>query len=313
MKKKNMFSTTMAAVVALVMIYTVTGCGAKDVQTAVQSASTSLTKETQVTEKTKATKTPIATPGAASSKKTDQKKKTDSFLLYVISKDGVNIRQEPSVSSASMGMGDYGDSYTCNGSVMGSDGSSWYQISYQGKAGYVSTAYASKTAPSGSSTDSSSSTNTSGTTQSKSSGSVSGSGNTAGNSQINDSDEDGEASLNLKTIYLVASDGSTVAVKEQTNGDYAYRDENGVGFTAIDEDSLWQDQYGNTYSVLEDDTHRFGYELEQHTLTAADGSTVTITEKADGPYQYRDDNGVGYIDEGDGVWLDQYNNIYTEK
>ena len=96
MKKKNMFSTTMAAVVALVMIYTVTGCGAKDVQTAVQSASTSLTKETQVTEKTKATKTPIATPGAASSKKTDQKKKTDSFLLYVISKDGVNIRQEPS-------------------------------------------------------------------------------------------------------------------------------------------------------------------------------------------------------------------------
>ena len=247
MKKKNMFSTTIAAVAALIMIYTVTGCGGKDVQTAAKSAAAALTKEAQVTEKTKVTKTPTATPGAASSKKADQKKKTDSFLLYVISKDGVNIRQKPSVGSASMGMGDYGDSYTCSGSVMGADGSSWYQISYQGKTGYVSTAYASKTAPSGSSTDSSSSTNTSGTTQNKNSGSASGSGNAAGNSQVNDSDEDGEASLNLRTIYLVASDGSTVAIKEQTNGDYAYRDDNGVGY--IDEgDGVWLDQYENTYT-----------------------------------------------------------------
>ena len=313
MKKKNMFSTAMAAVTALVMIYTVTGCGAKDVQTSAKSAAAAQTKEVQVTEKTKVTKTPAATPAAAAGGKADQKKKTDSFLLYVISKDGVNIRQKPSVGSASMGMGDYGDSYTCSGSVMGADGSSWYQISYQGKTGYVSTAYASKTAPSGSSTDSSSSTNTSGTTQNKNSGSASGSGNAAGNSQVNDSDEDGEASLNLRTIYLVASDGSTVAIKEQTNGDYAYRDDNGVGYTAIDEDYQWQDQYGNTYSVLEDDIHRFGYALEQHTLTASDGSTVIITEKADGPYHYRDDNGVGYIDEGDGVWLDQYENTYTEQ
>lgn len=70
-----------------------------------------------------------------------------------------------------------------------------------------------------------------------------------------------------------------MAIKEQTNGDYAYRDDSGVGYVAIDEDTQWKDQYGNTYSVLNDETHRFGIVMEQHTITSSDGTTVTVTEK----------------------------------
>ena len=114
------------------------------------------------------------------------------------------------------------------------------------------------------------------------------------------------------TVYVKSEDGTVVKLKEQTNGDYAYRDDNGTGYTEIQSDYEWQDQYGNTYYTLNDDTHRLGIELETHTLTSADGTTVTITEAADGPYRYRDANGVGYIDEGGGVWIDQYENPYTE-
>ena len=69
---------------------------------------------------------------------------------------------------------------------------------------------------------------------------------------------------------------------------------------------------GNTYSVLNDETHRFGIEMEQHTITSSDGTTVTVTEKADGEYHYRDDNGTGYTDNGDGTWTDENGNSYTE-
>lgn len=322
MRKNNLLTTIMAAAVAVVMIYTVSGCSQKDGQNAATTAAATTpaaARENQEKGTSKVVQTPTPTlavsgktasgtssSGTSSSGTTSSgSKKDSSFTLYVTSKDGVNIRQKPSTSSSSIGMGDYGDSYTCVGSVMGEDGSSWYQVSYQGKTGYVSTAYASKNAPSGSSSSSGSgsSTDTAGTT--------SGTGNSNQGADSSD-DQDGEAYLNLRTIYLKSQAGDIVAIKEQTNGDYAFRDDNGVGYTAIDEDYQWQDQYGNTYYTLEDSTHRFGYQLEQHTITAADGTTVTITEKADGPYHYRDENGVGYIDEGDGVWLDQYDNVYTE-
>ena len=116
----------------------------------------------------------------------------------------------------------------------------------------------------------------------------------------------------MQTIYLTSEDGTVIAIKEQTNGDYAYRDDSGVGYIAIDEDTQWQDQYGNNYSVLNDDTPRFGIEMEQHTITASDGTSVTVTEKADGEYYYRDENGTGYTDNGDGTWTDENGNSYTE-
>lgn len=332
MRKKNLFTTVLAAVAAMFIINVASGCGQKEAQ-----PSQTAVQETQTKSQTKTVPDPTAAVQSASASKTteEKKQKTSPFKLYVISKDGVNIRQDPSVSAESMGLGDYGDSYTCEGSVMGEDGSSWYQISYKGKTGYVSTAYASKNAPDGvgssSAGENGSTSNGNNGTENNSSNGNGGSGNgikkntsdgsslssgtsssTNSNSSTDDADSDGEASLNLMTIYVKSEDGTVVKLKEQTNGDYAYRDDNGTGYTEIQSDYEWQDQYGNTYYTLNDDTHRLGMELETHTLTSADGTTVTITEAADGPYRYRDANGVGYIDEGDGVWIDQYENPYTE-
>ena len=319
MRKNNLLTTIMAAAVAVVMIYTFSGCSDGQSTATSAAATPAAVQEAQKKGSSKAAQTPTPTSavsgntvsGTSSLDTTSSgNKKNSPFTLYVTSKDGVNIRQKPSTSSSSIGMGDYGDSYTCVGSVMGEDGSSWYQVSYQGMNGYVSTAYASKNAPSGSSSGISSASGDSGTV-----GTAAGTGNNKQGSNTGSDtsdDQDGEVHLNLRTIYLKSEDGDIVAIKEQTNGDYAFRDDNGVGYTAIDEDYQWQDQYGNTYYTLEDSTHRFGYQLEQHTITAADGTTETITEKADGPYRYRDENGVGYIDEGDGVWLDQYDNVYSE-
>lgn len=50
--------------------------------------------------------------------------------------------------------------------------------------------------------------------------------------------------------------------------------------------------------------------MEQHTITSSDGTTVTVTEKADGEYHYRDDNGTGYTDNGDGTWTDERKFLY---
>ena len=211
------------------------------------------------------------------------------------------MRKEPSSDAEVLGIGDYGSSYTCEDTVMEDDGSSWYKISYLGQTGYVATAFASKNQPSEDSSEK----------QEASAGLADqNSGNTAETASDNDSDY--EADLNLRTIYLTSEDGTVIAIKEQTNGDYAYRDDSGVGYIAIDEDTQWQDQYGNNYSVLNDDTHRFGIEMEQHTITASDGTSITVTEKADGEYYYCDENGTGYTDNGDGTWTDENGNSYTE-
>lgn len=311
MKRRNLLTTIMAAVMAVVMINTASGCAESSGQTAAQTASSqsasktesSTAQKSEAKSRTNNVPSPTAAAKASSTDKTSSEstKKTTSFKLYITSKDGVNVRQKPSASADSLGLGDYGSSYTCEGSVMGEDGSSWYQISYLGQTGYVATAYASKNDTFGSSSEK----------KDTSVGSAaSNSGNAAGTA--GEDDPDGEAYLNLRTIYLTSEDGTVVAIKEQTNGDYAYRDDSGVGYIAIDEDVEWQDQYGNTYSVLNDDTHRFGIEMEQHTITASDGTTVTVTEKADGEYYYRDENGTGYTDNGDGTWTDENGNSYTE-
>ena len=69
---------------------------------------------------------------------------------------------------------------------------------------------------------------------------------------------------------------------------------------------------GNTYPALNDSTHYLGTTLEQHTLTSSDGNTVTVTQTTNGDYYYRDDNGTGFSDNGDGTWTDENGNTYTE-
>ena len=79
-----------------------------------------------------------------------------------------------------------------------------------------------------------------------------------------------------------------------------------------DTTNLATDDYGNTYPALNDATHYLGTTLEQHTLTSSDGNTVTVTQTTNGDYYYRDDNGIGFSDNGDGTWIDENGNTYTE-
>lgn len=304
MRKKNLLTTIIAAIMAVVMINAASGCGKSSGQTVASATSSQSTSKADfsTTQKNKANPKESNAPSpTVTGQLQETTKKNTSFKLYIISKDGVNVRREPSSDAEVLGIGDYGSSYTCEDTVMEEDGSSWYKISYLGQTGYVATAFASKNQPSEDSSEK----------QEASAGLADqNSGNTAETASDNDSDY--EADLNLRTIYLTSEDGTVIAIKEQTNGDYAYRDDSGVGYIAIDEDTQWQDQYGNNYSVLNDDTHRFGIEMEQHTITASDGTSVTVTEKADGEYYYRDENGTGYTDNGNGTWTDENGNSYTE-
>ena len=162
MKRRNLLTTIMAAVMAVVMINTAAGCGETSGQTTAPAASSQSASKSEsgTAQKSEAKSRTNNVPSSAAAKAASTDKnsseniqKTTSFKLYITSKDGVNVRQKPSTSADSLGLGDYGSSYTCEGSVMGEDGSSWYQISYLGQTGYVATAYASKNDPFGSSSE----------------------------------------------------------------------------------------------------------------------------------------------------------------
>ena len=96
-----------------------------------------------------------------------------------------------------------------------------------------------------------------------------------------------------------------------TNYDSEYVGDDGTVYTTDDE-IYFTDQNGKTWQALNDDTHYMGAELEQHTLTDADGNSVTVTQTTNGDYYFRDDNGTGFTDNGDGTWSDENGNNYTE-
>lgn len=124
-------------------------------------------------------------------------------------------------------------------------------------------------------------------------------------------EDDRELYSNLRTVTLVAEDGSTFEVHEMSNGDYQWRDDKELGYNSDDE-VYFTDEYGNTYQALNDNEHYFGTELEQHTLSDGEGGYVTVTQSTNGDYLWRDDSGTGYTDNGDGSWTDENGNIYTE-
>ena len=119
--------------------------------------------------------------------------------------------------------------------------------------------------------------------------------------------------INTSSLTLRGSGGSTFEVERVLYSDYSveYRGYDGVGYTDNGNES-YTDDYGNTYSALNDSTHYLGTTLEQHTLTSSDGNTVTVTQTTNGDYYYRDDNGTGFSDNGDGTWTDENGNTYTE-
>ena len=76
-------------------------------------------------------------------------------------------------------------------------------------------------------------------------------------------------------------------------------------------DGNWADANGNSYRTWNDEGYYFGNQLEQHELQGING-TVNVKETTNGDYYYRDADGVGYTDNGDGTWTDENGNIYTE-
>ena len=119
--------------------------------------------------------------------------------------------------------------------------------------------------------------------------------------------------INTSSLTLRGSGGSIFEIERVLYSDYSveYRGYDGVGYTDNGNES-YTDDYGNTYPALNDSTHYLGTTLEQHTLTSSDGNTVTVTQTTNGDYYYRDDNGTGFSDNGDGIWTDENGNTYTE-
>ena len=139
-------------------------------------------------------------------------------------------------------------------------------------------------------------------------------GNTTASTTSNTTTDDASDILSTTTITLYDSDGNTVSVERTIykNYDCEYVDADGMEYST-DDDVYFTDENGKTYQSLNDSTHYFGAELEQHVLQDANGNSVTVTETTNGDYYYMDDNGIGYIDNGDGSWSDENGNNYTEE
>lgn len=133
-------------------------------------------------------------------------------------------------------------------------------------------------------------------------------------SDAGSSSEKGNADvLSTAALTLFDSDGNSVSVERTIYTDYSskYVGDDGTVYTTDDE-VYFTDENGKTWQALNDDTHYMGTELEQHTLTDADGNSVTVTQTTNGDYYFRDDDGTGFTDNGDGTWSDENGNSYTE-
>ena len=94
------------------------------------------------------------------------------------------------------------------------------------------------------------------------------------------------------------------------NGDGTYFDDYGFQYS-YQGDGNWADGNGNSYRTWNDEDYNFGTQLDSRELQGASGA-VSIKETTNGDYYYRDANGVGYKDNGDGTWTDENGNTYSE-
>ena len=135
------------------------------------------------------------------------------------------------------------------------------------------------------------------------------------NADVNASadNSDGSDIISTSPLTLVDSDGNTIEINYILHKDYSceYRGDDGMKYTDNGNET-YTDENGNTYSALTDETHYLGTTLEQHDLEDSDGNTVTVTQTTNGDYYFRDENGIGFSDNGDGTWSDENGNSYTE-
>ena len=186
--------------------------------------------------------------------------------VYYVTTDGVNVRSGYSTSDSIIGGLGSGSSVTVTGKVQrGGADYGWYQISYEGSTGYVSSAFLAETAD-----------------DSKKNG---GSDNSNGTPAFT-----GKA----RTIYEI--DGLPVTVYESTDG-YWY-DNNGVRYTQTT-DYDFTAANGAPLSVNKPvlDIAPIG---ESMTVYWYNGNATTLTLYADG--YYYSGEWVRYFDNGDGTY-----------
>ena len=109
---------------------------------------------------------------------------------------------------------------------------------------------------------------------------------------------------------VAAGEGDEESRVLYDNGDGTYSDDLGFKYS-YQGDGNWADANGNSYRTWNDEDYNFGTQLGQHELQGSNG-TVDVKETTNGDYYYRDADGVGYTDNGDGTWTDENGNTYTE-
>ena len=109
---------------------------------------------------------------------------------------------------------------------------------------------------------------------------------------------------------VAPGEGDTESRVLYDNGNGTYSDDNGFRYS-YQGNGTWADANGNSYNTWNDEDYNSGNQLDQRELQGSNG-TVDIKETTNGDYYYRDSNGVGYTDKGDGTWTDENGNTYTE-
>lgn len=109
---------------------------------------------------------------------------------------------------------------------------------------------------------------------------------------------------------VAAGEGDEESRVLYDNGDGTYSDDYGFQYS-YQGDGSWADANGNSYRTWNDEDYNFGTQLEKHELKGSSG-TVNVKETTNGDYYYRDTDGVGYTNNGDGTWTDENGNLYEE-
>ncbi|MCU6767222.1 M56 family metallopeptidase [Blautia ammoniilytica] len=109
---------------------------------------------------------------------------------------------------------------------------------------------------------------------------------------------------------VAAGEGDEESRVLYDNGDGTYSDDYGFQYS-YQGDGSWADANGNSYRTWNDEDYSFGTQLEKHELKGSSG-TVNVKETTNGDYYYRDTDGVGYTNNGDGTWTDENGNLYEE-
>ena len=109
---------------------------------------------------------------------------------------------------------------------------------------------------------------------------------------------------------VAAGEGDEESRVLYDNGDGTYSDDYGFQYS-YQGDGSWADANGNSYRTWNDEDYNSGTQLEKHELKGSSG-TVNVKETTNGDYYYRDTEGVGYTNNGDGTWTDENGNLYEE-